>query len=190
MIFCPVGSLPGTAVTSTVCPCISRFQLGFGPEGWSREWESPSKEEKWCNESFLEKLRQTHLYSKAGHRNIHMLRWLNICMGSERHLPFGDFRPNHSCCFKLQKNNENRVHLEGTEWHLLINLTHSPVLKVSVAPFKEICPVHGTRDQVWAGGEISTSTILPLPPPPFTMDGISLSGAIPPTYPHPHTAGF
>lgn len=87
-------------------------------------------------------------------------------MGSERHLPFGDFRPNHSCCFKLQKNNENRVHLEGTEWHLLINLTHSPVLKVSVAPFKEICPVHGTRDQVWAGGEISTSTILPLPPPP------------------------
>lgn len=86
-------------------------------------------------------------------------------MGNERHLPFGDFRPNHSCCFKLQKNNENRVHLEGTEWHLLIDLTHSPVLKVSVAPFKEICPVHGPRDQVWAGGEISASSILPLPPP-------------------------
>lgn len=114
-----------------------------------------------------------HLCSKVGHKNIHELSWLNICVyDAQQHLPFDDFRPNFSFYVTLKENKEIWVHLEGMEQHLLIHLSHTPVLRVSVPLFKEICPVYGTRDQVWAGGEIST----PLRPLLQDCRVISLSG--------------
>lgn len=123
-----------------------------------------------------------HLCSKVGHKNIHELSWLNICMYDEQqHLPFDDFRPNFSFYATLKENKEIRVHVEGMAQHLLIHLSHTPVLRVSVPLFTEICPVYGTRDQVWAGGEIST----PLHPLLQDCRVISLSGVILLTCPSP-----